>query len=330
MVLAATCNVTDRLTRALCPAPKPGVEGHVFWVGTCSPEQNRLVCVRYLEGKEGKDVKQLAVVEHPEEVWSITAAPGGGLLMVAASAPGDRSQQECGLWNAEKGAKEAAIPCSRIQHLSFDNHSGLQHGGVVDSESLRRVDWSASARVVATIPVGPRCAGGALDPHAAEQAATCDDCALRLWDLRAPSTPAAMQPNAHEFAATTVSYAPALQYRIVTGGEDAKVRVWDSRKLDKHLQVCQGHTHWVVNATCGLAKDLVLSSGTDAVVCLWRCSATSESSELSGSLVTCYQDHEDSVYGCCWSAEDQWVFASLSYDGRLLVHSVSDADDAEA
>merc|ERR1719379_1092945 len=102
MVLSATCNVTDRLTRALCPAPKPGVEGHVFWVGTCSPDQNRLVCLRYFE----KAVTQLAVLDHAEEVWSITAASGGGLLMVASSTAGDRSQQECGLWNAAEGKRE--------------------------------------------------------------------------------------------------------------------------------------------------------------------------------------------------------------------------------
>lgn len=35
-----------------------------------------------------------------------------------------------------------------------------------------------------------------------------------------------------------------------------------------------------------------------------------------------YDEHEDSVYGCAWSAHDPWVFASMSYDGRLVVNKV--------
>eukprot|EP00983_Pelagomonas_calceolata_P111289 1159766-Pelagomonas_calceolata.AAC.1 len=35
-----------------------------------------------------------------------------------------------------------------------------------------------------------------------------------------------------------------------------------------------------------------------------------------------YDEHEDSVYGLCWSAVDPWLFATLSYDGRLVLNSV--------
>jgi WD40 repeat protein len=38
--------------------------------------------------------------------------------------------------------------------------------------------------------------------------------------------------------------------------------------------------------------------------------------------VQTYDEHEDSVYGCAWSAHDPWVFASMSYDGRLVVNKV--------
>lgn len=35
-----------------------------------------------------------------------------------------------------------------------------------------------------------------------------------------------------------------------------------------------------------------------------------------------YDEHDDSVYGAAWSAADPWVFASLSYDGNLVVNGV--------
>jgi hypothetical protein len=40
-----------------------------------------------------------------------------------------------------------------------------------------------------------------------------------------------------------------------------------------------------------------------------------------GHLAT-YDEHADSVYAVEWSAADPWVFASLSFDGRLVINRV--------
>ncbi|OUC45276.1 hypothetical protein D917_01975, partial [Trichinella nativa] len=82
---------------------------------------------------------------------------------------------------------------------------------------------------------------------------------------------------------------------------------------------------------------LFLSSSTDSKVVLWcAASFSSESVDLSfnndmedsnisnipdGPLRE-YDDHEESVYCCEWSACDPWVFASLSYDGRIVIKRV--------
>lgn len=39
-------------------------------------------------------------------------------------------------------------------------------------------------------------------------------------------------------------------------------------------------------------------------------------------MIQTYDDHEDSVYAVEWSAADFWTFASLSYDGRLVINKV--------
>ena len=39
-------------------------------------------------------------------------------------------------------------------------------------------------------------------------------------------------------------------------------------------------------------------------------------------IIQTYEEHEDSVYAAVWSVADAWVFASLSYDGRLVIHHV--------
>lgn len=40
------------------------------------------------------------------------------------------------------------------------------------------------------------------------------------------------------------------------------------------------------------------------------------------SVIATYEEHEDSVYAVEWSSADPWLFASLSYDGRLVVNRV--------
>lgn len=42
----------------------------------------------------------------------------------------------------------------------------------------------------------------------------------------------------------------------------------------------------------------------------------------SDATVAVYEHHEESVYGLAWSAGDPWIFASLSYDGRVVVNMV--------
>lgn len=34
------------------------------------------------------------------------------------------------------------------------------------------------------------------------------------------------------------------------------------------------------------------------------------------------EEHEESVYSCAWAANDPWVFASVSFDGRVIVSKV--------
>ncbi len=43
---------------------------------------------------------------------------------------------------------------------------------------------------------------------------------------------------------------------------------------------------------------------------------------MKDGIVSCYEEHEDSVYAVEWSTADPWVFASLSFDGRLVINRV--------
>ena len=43
---------------------------------------------------------------------------------------------------------------------------------------------------------------------------------------------------------------------------------------------------------------------------------------MQEGIVAAYEEHEDSVYAAEWSTADPWLFASLSYDGRLVINKV--------
>ena len=48
--------------------------------------------------------------------------------------------------------------------------------------------------------------------------------------------------------------------------------------------------------------------------------------DAQDALIKTYDEHEDSVYSVAWSACDPWIFASLSYDGRVAVRNVPSED----
>jgi WD40 repeat protein len=44
------------------------------------------------------------------------------------------------------------------------------------------------------------------------------------------------------------------------------------------------------------------------------------------AVIATFEEHEDSVYAVEWSISDPWIFASLSYDGRLVINKVPKAE----
>lgn len=43
---------------------------------------------------------------------------------------------------------------------------------------------------------------------------------------------------------------------------------------------------------------------------------------IDDGVIRTFEDHEESVYCVEWAAADAWVFASLSYDGRIIINTV--------
>lgn len=85
-------------------------------------------------------------------------------------------------------------------------------------------------------------------------------------------------------------------------------------------------THSMITNTVHMDWHGVLSSRNRTVFTLCcavsRCAVLRRRQDSSDGKAHTYDDHEDSVYGLSWSAVDPWLFASMSYDGRLMVNRV--------
>jgi WD40 repeat protein len=152
----------------------------------------------------------------------------------------------------------------------------------------------------------------------------------------------------HFLPITSIEANVNVEHQLVTSGQNCRVLYWDLRKLQAGpvSELCPlesgAHCHWITSVKLNPFHDqLVLTSGTDRKVALWRSTMQSSISLTKlakmnlennyaqnettspDSLLCCYSDlHEESVYSSCWSAECPWHWASVSFDGKVIFGEV--------
>ncbi|CAL1526948.1 unnamed protein product [Lymnaea stagnalis] len=244
-----------------------------------------------------------------------------------------------------------------LWHPGGDSHSviGLCEDKIVcwDLDSA-----SSSAKVTSSTSVEGRgqhkLTCGRWNPHHnCNQIATANDTSIRGIDLRSMSQVYQIE-SAHSQMVRDLDFNPNKQYYLVSCGDDCRVKFWDTRNVTVPLKVLSEHSHWVWSVRYNHFHDqLVLTSSSDSRVILN--SVVSLSSEPYGRLtekddtddaenegkkyvtktfssrnheppkdgvIATYEEHEDSVYAVDWSSADPWTFASLSYDGRVVINRV--------
>ncbi|XP_034015663.1 EARP-interacting protein homolog [Thalassophryne amazonica] len=182
--------------------------------------------------------------------------------------------------------------------------------------------------------------------HNCSQLATANDTAIRGWDLRTMSQIYCIE-NAHGQLVRDLDFNPNRQYYLASCGDDCKIKFWDVRNVQEPVKTLEEHSHWVWSVRYNHSHDqLVLTASSDSRLILSNMVSISsepfghlvDDEELSDgeenhqedkskeplkdSVVSTYEEHEDSVYAAEWSSADPWLFASLSYDGRLVINRV--------
>ncbi|KAK3889979.1 hypothetical protein Pcinc_006055 [Petrolisthes cinctipes] len=172
------------------------------------------------------------------------------------------------------------------------------------------------------------------------QVAATHGSSVRAWDVRTMK-PAWCVEAAHTQLVRDLDFNPNMQYNLATCGDDCKTKFWDIRNTERPLKELCNHSHWVWSVRYNASYDqLVLTCSSDQRVILSNLPSiasqpfgtmvdhedTKEHKDNGSSgeegVIQTYDDHEDSVYGVEWSAADFWTFASLSYDGRMVINKV--------
>lgn len=97
--------------------------------------------------------------------------------------------------------------------------------------------------------------------------------------------------------------------------------MWSARYNPFHDQLvltCSSDNRVVLNSVPSLSSEPYKTSNLSDE----NRSSSPEKLVTPDRCVKVYEEHEDSVYAVEWAAGDPWIFASLSYDGRLVINRV--------
>ncbi|GAX83993.1 hypothetical protein CEUSTIGMA_g11418.t1 [Chlamydomonas eustigma] len=315
-------------------------------------EENEIRVLQYDPDQER--LLSVAAYHHPPEIWSITSsASSEDLFLTVWSKAGVYGVS---LWRAHSNSsliQEAELDGHTTTVRSALWHSQQQNLALTVEEGGIR-SWDINASMVKSSGFASsgellQLWSGMLHPHNPSVAVTAGGQNLQLWDLRSMSM-TSQTSTAHRMPTRDVCFASHDEYRVVSGGDDCKLCFWDTRMLGRNeaVLVLGGHSHWVWKAQFNPFYDqLIASSSSDSLVNLFHTphlnstatataaaapagdlgsgtqskATASRSGDVDGKVHT-YDEHEDSVYGLAWSAADPWLFATLSYDGRVVINKV--------
>ncbi|KAF5274412.1 hypothetical protein FQA39_LY07292 [Lamprigera yunnana] len=344
--------------RALCPQ-LADTEKIRFFVGTQSLKQvnNQIHLVEFDEEKS--TIKTMVYNHSHGEVWKLNASPSNPLQIATCYNSVNRENlcsMRTGILNLPDSDNNDNIEnlefVTKFDTISFGNDIKTTEfhpndkTKVVSVTDNQVVVWDVSsenAQSISNILLegknNPKYTTGKWNPHQnGNQFTTATETHLKTYDTRT-GTLAWNIDNVHSQLTRDLDFNLNKQYYVATCGDDGFVKIWDFRQTSSPVYARTDHSHWVWCVRFNPCHDqLLLTASSDARVLL--SSAASVSSENNdgninedalenqenkqilsdGPLQWC--EHEDSVYCAEWAQAEPWIFASLSYDGRLLISRV--------
>ncbi|KAK9112529.1 hypothetical protein Scep_020048 [Stephania cephalantha] len=322
---------------------KADTDNTSFITGTLSlKEENEVHLIRLASG--GTELVCEGLFSHPNEIWDLASCPFDSRVFSTVYSSGE--SYGAAIWQFPELYGQMNSP--QLEQLALLNAHDRKikcvlwwpsgkHDKVISIDEGNLFLWSldssnktAKVQLKESVGMLDYFSGGAWDPNDWNAAAVTCDSSIQFWDIRTMKKTSSIE-RAHVRA---MDYNKKKQNLLVTADDEAGICIWDLRMSNSPVRELPGHTHWTWSVQFNPEYDeLILSAGTDSAVNLWYApSISSDDSPTEGlmespthrkdPLLNSYNDYEDSVYGIAWSSREPWFFASLSYDGRVVVESV--------
>ncbi|XP_011041256.1 PREDICTED: WD repeat-containing protein DWA2-like isoform X1 [Populus euphratica] len=314
-----------------------------FITGTLSlREENEVHLLRLSSG--GTELICEGLFSHPNEIWDLSSCPFDQRIFSTVFSTGESFG--AAVWQIPELYGQLNSP--QLERIaSLDGHVGKvncilwwpsgRNDKLISIDDENLFLWSLdcsrkAAQVQSKESAGMLhyLSGGAWDPHDVNAvAATCES-SVQFWDLRTMKKTSSIECG----HVRDVDYDTRKMHILVTAEDESGIHIWDLRMPKVPINELRGHSHWTCAVTCNPEYEgLILSGGTDSTVNFWFASTSSDEFTSGSSVVASptqkldpllysFNDYEDSVYGLAWSSREPWIFASLSYDGRVVVESV--------
>ncbi|CAG9571371.1 conserved hypothetical protein [Leishmania major strain Friedlin] len=320
----------DGQARSLCSLYHPSLnsqECHRFLIGTANPSaDNKIHLIEYQD--DTKSLECATVWSHNDPVMGLWCSPSlsaDSLLAVSSLRKLVVFQISENVLNEPKCIATMNKNYSRV----LWDLDGLQREfRAVHQNTLTTVFLSSSKLGSETVNYTSsggfiRCAALApYDPNLC--LISCDSDGLQLVDLRSKKASSfATTKYSHGFGYTTaVDFDRLKPGQFLSAGTDGYVYIHDIRyntscslAILRHMKA---HEHAVQSCSFNSFRDeLVLSCSSDQTLKLWDVEHNNEPKCLRRLA-----DYGDSVVALCWSGNSPWVFAGLSFNGKLLVDTV--------
>ncbi|XP_033293404.1 EARP and GARP complex-interacting protein 1 isoform X2 [Orcinus orca] len=178
-----------------------------------------------------------------------------------------------------------------------------------------------------------------FNPNKQYYLASCgDDCRVKFWDTRNVTEPVKTLEE-HSHWVWGVRYNHSHDQLVLTGSSDSRVilsnmvsissepfgHLVDDDDLSEQEERCQGGDLGPRPGPAPLhcfPRDAGRRAGNLADCSHGFTILAGSQEPPQDSVIATYEEHEDSVYAVDWSSADPWLFASLSYDGRLVINRV--------
>lgn len=247
------------------------------------------------------------------------------------------------LWDVESGKEENELKVdfdsldllsreNKITKFRWSPHSHCSILGLAVSNQILAKDIRSDKADAWRIDAGSQVVKNLdFNPNAQYYLASCgEDCQFKIWDIRKTSEPVVSMLN-HSHWIWSVRYNLYHDQLILTCSSDCRVvlsRVssFASQPFGHLLDADDTANESTVNEDEELANEASTNEASTNKNELITDNLTESTSfsqkKLDDGVVSVFSEHEDSVYAAEWSNADPWIFASLSYDGRLAINRV--------